>query len=82
METKKEIVDRLYDKYDEKEYCTELIYEAMDIFLQQSIASFISSKQDVIKSVCDSCNGTGRCMDIDGEEGACLTCGGCQQTVL
>jgi len=33
----REIIDALYDKYNNKEYCTELICEAMDIWHEQQV---------------------------------------------
>ena len=37
METQREIIDRLYETYDNKEYCTELICEAMNIWAEQVV---------------------------------------------
>lgn len=45
----REIIDALYDKYNNKEYCTELVCEAMDIWHEQQVNNL--DKADVIK--CD-----------------------------
>lgn len=33
----REIIDALYDRYNNKEYCTELVCEAMDIWHEQQV---------------------------------------------
>ena len=47
----REIIDALYDKYNNKEYCTELICEAMDIWHEQQVNNL--DKADVSNSFCD-----------------------------
>lgn len=42
----REIIDALYDRYNNKEYCTELVCEAMDIWHEQQVNNL--DKADVI----------------------------------
>ena len=57
METQREIIDRLYETYDNKEYCIELIMEAMNIWHEQQVKNL--NIPAVINQVCDKCGDTG-----------------------
>jgi len=46
-----------YRQPKEKRLTQKMILKAMEEYADQKLANFISSKQDVIKSVCPSCGG-------------------------
>ena len=61
METQKEIIDRLYETYDNKEYCTELIIEAMNIWHEQQVKNLnIPAVINCVPfQICPKCDGDG-----------------------
>ena len=54
METHRKIIDRLYKTYDNKEYCTELICEAMNIWAEQVVKN-LNIPAVMGELTCDNC---------------------------